>query len=66
MAIYRLCASFFYHSGFFNAMYNRLFNNLFVASFFAFTKLLDKGLLEFFGPVGLYRLTAHSNKSLRL
>lgn len=65
LAIYRPLSSFFYHSGFFNTIYNRCFNQLFFLSYSAFTKLLDKGLLELFGPVGLYRLVAGSSELLR-
>ena len=42
-----------------------MFNQIFFSSYFSFTKLLDKGLLELFGPVGLYRLTARSSQLLR-
>lgn len=65
LAIYRPLSTFFYHSGFFNRIYNSIFDSTFFLSYTAFTKLLDKGVLELFGPVGLYRLVANSSALLR-
>lgn len=38
---------------------------MYVSSYHIFTKLLDKGLLELLGPVGLYRWTAFASRALR-
>jgi NADH-ubiquinone oxidoreductase chain 5 len=48
-------SAFFYFSGFFNVVYNRVFINFYKFSYKLDTKLIDKGLLEFLGPVGFYR-----------
>jgi proton-translocating NADH-quinone oxidoreductase chain L len=65
LAFYRPLSTFFYHSGFFNTIYNGLFNGVYLGSYIGFTKLLDKGVLEFFGPVGFYRLVAYFSYRLR-
>jgi NADH-quinone oxidoreductase subunit L len=62
---HRRFSTFFFHSGFFNAFYNKFFSQLFIVSYENFTKLVDKGFLEFFGPVGFYRLTSALSLALR-
>lgn len=49
-------SSFLYFSGFFNIFYNSLYLGLYRFSYRLNTKILDKGLLELLGPVGVYRL----------
>lgn len=56
LSIHRGFSSFFFHSGFFNYMYNRWYNTIYFSSYGLTTKFLDKGLLEYLGPVGFYRL----------
>lgn len=65
LKIHRNLSIFFYHSTFFNVIYNKLFDSLFSNSYAIFTKLLDKGILEYFGPVGLYRLFSSASFCLR-
>ena len=48
-------ASFFYHSGYFNTVYNNIFLNLLEVSYISTNKYIDKGILEFFGPYGFYK-----------
>lgn len=45
-----------YNAGFYNTIYNNLFINYGNNIYYIYTKLLDRGLLEFFGPYGIYRL----------
>ena len=57
--LYRLWynfSSFFYHAGFFNNIYNNIFLYLFELSYYSINKFLDKGLFEFLGPYGFYKL----------
>lgn len=47
---------FFYHAGFFNAVYNDIFLSLYKFSYTVNTKIIDKGFLELLGPFGFYKL----------
>lgn len=49
-------ASFFYHANFFNKLYNEIFLFIFSISYHSVNKFLDKGLFEFVGPYGIYKL----------
>lgn len=65
LKIHRALSTFFFFSGFFNTVYNSIFNGMFHGSYSLFTKLLDKGLLEYFGPVGFYRLVSSLSFAVR-
>jgi hypothetical protein len=54
--------SFGYHAGYFNIFYDVLFKNIYIASYEHFTKYLDKGLFEYSGPWGFYKLFKYLNK----
>jgi hypothetical protein len=47
-------SKFFFNAGFFNHVYNEIFLKLFKISYFNYTKLIEKGYLEFLGPFGAY------------
>ena len=46
---------FFSSAGFFNTIYNSIFIKTFVLSYDIANKFVDKGLLEYFGPFGIYK-----------
>lgn len=50
-------APYFYYGLFFDKFYNKIYQNLLITSYFVFTKSIDKGLLELFGPWGLYKVS---------
>jgi len=58
-------SAFFYNAGYFNIIYNNIFYTLFKNSYYIHTKMLDKGLLEVLGPVGLYRLFKNLSFKIR-
>ena len=45
-----------YNPLFFNTLYNSIFINIYKYSYYIHTKTLDKGIWEYLGPVGIYRL----------
>jgi len=45
-----------YNPLFFNTLYNSIFINMYKYSYYIHTKTLDKGIWEYLGPVGIYRL----------
>lgn len=45
-----------YNPLFFNTLYNNIFIGMYKYSYYIHTKTLDKGLWEYLGPVGIYRL----------
>ena len=53
--IWNAISSFFYHSGYFNTLYNNIFLGLLEFSYVTTNKNIDKGYLEFFGPFGFYK-----------
>lgn len=57
-------ASWSFHAGFFNNIYNKIFNLILNISYISINKYLDKGLFEYFGPYGLYKLFFNIRKSL--
>ena len=48
--------NFIFNAGLFNNSFNNLFNFIYYLSYYWFTKSLDKGYIEFFGPYGFYLL----------
>lgn len=48
-------ASWGFHAGFFNTIYNYFFRILIHISYENINKYLDKGLFEYFGPFGIYK-----------
>jgi NADH-ubiquinone oxidoreductase chain 5 len=50
-----IISAFSYHALYFNIVYNDWFVNSYKYSYNVNTKLMDKGLYEYFGPVGFYR-----------
>lgn len=52
----RVFFDFFSNAGYFNKLYDFFLRISFLASFFIFTKLLDKVFIEFFGVFGAYKL----------
>lgn len=44
-----------FHAGYFNTVYNKLFNIIFKNSYWQVNKYLDKGFFEYFGPFGIYK-----------
>jgi proton-translocating NADH-quinone oxidoreductase chain L len=57
--------AFFYYAGFFNLIFNMFYLNIFKFSYSFNTKIIDKGFLEFFGPVGLYNFFYYFSNSFR-
>lgn len=49
-------ASFSYHAGFFNTIYNYIFLQILQISYVSTNKYLDKGLFEYLGPFGFYKV----------
>lgn len=48
-------ASWSYHAGFFNTIYNKILINILQISYININKYLDKGFFEYFGPFGVYK-----------
>lgn len=46
---------FFFFFGYFNVLYNSFFLSFFSLSYFNYSRLIDKGFLELFGPFGFYK-----------
>jgi NADH-ubiquinone oxidoreductase chain 5 len=60
-------SAFFYNAGYFNTIYNNWFLRFFQFSYITTNKYIDKGILEFFGPFGFYKLfRSLSKKSISL
>lgn len=55
---------FFFSFGYFNVIYNSFFLALYSFSYYYYSRLLDKGLLEWWGPYGLYKATRYSSLAL--
>lgn len=55
----------FFNAGFFNFFYNKIFICFFNFAYNINVKRIEKGFLEFFGPVGLYLLFRNFSYSLR-
>ena len=55
----------FYHALFFNKLYNLLYLKIFDYSYIITSKYIDKGILEFFGPYGLYKFFKNINNKLQ-
>ena len=53
---YKKISSFFYNSLFFDKLYNLIYLNILNYSYLVSSKYIDKGILEFFGPFGIYKL----------
>ena len=66
LQLYNHLSAFFYHAGHFNTVYNGWFTKLFELSYNTNTKLIDKGILEYLGPVGYYRILTFLSKRIRL
>lgn len=62
--IWFLFASWSFNAGFFNNLYNKLFLLLLEISYISINKYLDKGLFEYFGPYGFYKLFMFIRKNL--
>jgi NADH-ubiquinone oxidoreductase chain 5 len=54
--IWFIFASWSYHAGFFNTIYNYIFLQFFNLSYISMNKYLDKGLFEYWGPFGFYKM----------
>ena len=65
LEIARYLSEFFFSAGFFNYVYNRFLNLIFQNSYAYINKFVDKGLLEFFGPFGLYKFFRSVFSSLK-
>lgn len=48
-------ATFAYHAGFFNTLYNVISINMLTISYKCANKFLDKGIFEYLGPFGIYK-----------
>jgi hypothetical protein len=56
--VWFLFASWSFHASFYNTIYNKFFNSILVCSYTMVNKYLDRGLFEYFGPYGLFKLFA--------
>lgn len=54
--IIKVIQSFGYHAGFFNNIYDKIFIKFYKNSYIFFTKYMDKGLFELYGPFGIYKI----------
>lgn len=54
--IYLNLAALGYHALFFNNVYNFIYLQTFIGSYLNFNKFLDKGIFEYCGPYGIYKL----------
>jgi proton-translocating NADH-quinone oxidoreductase chain L len=48
--------SFFFFFGYFNVLYNHIFLLFFSVAYYRYNRLIDKGVLEIFGPFGFYKV----------
>ena len=62
--MYYFFASWSFHAGFLNTLYNKIFINIFEISYTGINKYLDKGFFEYFGPFGIYKFMRFLNKNL--
>jgi len=63
--IWYYVAGFGYHAGYFNNIYNVIYIYIFKYSYSIFNKYLDKGLFEYCGPYGMYKLFLLANQSVK-
>jgi len=54
--IYPYIAASGYHAFFFNNIYNFVYLRIFTISYLNFNKYFDRGIFEYFGPFGIYKL----------
>jgi NADH-ubiquinone oxidoreductase chain 5 len=62
--IYNIISYSFYYSLFFDKIYNEIYKKILNLTYLISTKYIDKGLLELFGPWGIYKFFKFLNKKI--
>jgi len=57
--------SFFYNAGFFNIIYNNIYIYILKISYISTNKYLDKGIFEYLGPFGFYKIFKYLHKNFQ-